>query len=196
MMAKIPRRRTPRQRQTPTRRTWSAPPPVVTGLGRLIGMVLRLPDGRRSQVQWKGPRWLAWQSATRDLLILHAGGGTVPTPVTTSAASVRHWVFHGAAPRGVRIMVAPDAPEITTSLGLIESLTYETRGFRSPSKSGHAWLHQFGDHGERGHGATNLRDPSPYPDDVLPALVADAKGHLWIKRRSGCTYTVDQWIMG
>lgn len=86
-------------------------------------------------------------------------------------------------------------PPVRT-LGLIESVTYVAEGIRSPSKRHHFWLHQFGDRGERGHGTILSDKPRRYADRHLPRLEVDAAGSLFIVRRPGNTYRVDEWIIG
>lgn len=165
----------------------------VIGLGRLVSLVVRRSDGSRLRITPQGERCLAWDAARRDLLVLvPTAGQHAPTP----AASAAHERFHGAVPTSLRQMTWPSPQGRLSSLGLLESITYDATGIRSPSKGRCRWLHQFGDRGERGHAHASQDEPSPYPDQVLPRLDVDAVGNLRIFRRAGCTYTVEDWIIG
>lgn len=163
------------------------------GLGRLVSLVVRRGDGSRQRVTPQDERWLAWDPARRDLLVLVPIASRHASAPTANAAHER---FHGAAPTSLRKMTLPSPQGRLSSLGLLESITYDATGIRSPSKGRCRWLHQFGDRGERGHAQASPDEPSPYPDQVLPRLDVDAVGNLRIHRRSGCTYTVKDWIIG
>lgn len=84
---------------------------------------------------------------------------------------------------------APSPTGVLAKVGLVKSLTYEvpTR-IRSPEKNRYRWHHAFGDTGHKG-GDT-------YPERVMPALLRDARGNLFIKRRPGNIFTVDTWLRG
>ena len=165
----------------------------VIGLGRLVSLVVRRGDGSRQRVTPQGERWLAWDAARRDLLVLVPTAGRL---ASTPAASEAHELFHGAAPTSLRRMTWPSPQGRLSPLGLLESITYDATGIRSPSKGRCRWLHQFGDLGERGHAQASPDEPSPYSDQVLPRLDVDAVGNLRIFRRAGCFYTVRDWIIG
>jgi hypothetical protein len=167
--------------------------PAVVGLGRLVGLVVRQPDGSRLRITLQDERWLAWRAATRDLLVLRPGAGPAAEAPRTAARG--HQTFHGAAPQDARPMVAPQPGRGLRVLGLLESLTYSAAGIASPSKRDHDWIHHFGDTGERGHGPTRRDARSPYAERVMPALAVNAAGDLFIQRRSGNRYTVRDWVL-
>ena len=167
--------------------------PTTVGLGRLVSLVIRRRDGSRLRITPQGERWLAWDEARRDLLVL------VPTTcrhASAPAASAAHERFHGAVPTALRRMTWPLPQGRLSPLGLLESITYDATGIRSPSKGRCRWLHQFGDRGERGHAQASPNEPSLYPDPMLPRLDVDAQGNLFVVRRSTNRYTVTDWIVG
>jgi hypothetical protein len=175
----------------------AATPAAVVGLGRLLALVVRSPQGGAPcRITPSGDAWLAWRAATRDLLIVRAGAGTIPARIEVPTPIIRqHARFHGARPDSVRLMEAPEPVPPVRALGLIESVAYEASGIRSPMKRDIVWIHQFGDRGERGRGRARLTDPSPYPDRLLPRLEQDAAGAWFIVRRPGCRYVVKAWIL-
>lgn len=165
----------------------------VLGLGRLVSLLVRRSYGTRLRITPQGERWLAWDGARRDLLVLVPTGGRHPAPLAASAA---HQEFHGAAPTSLRRMTWPSPQGRLSPLGLLESITYDATGIRSPSKGRCRWLHQFGDRGERGHANAEPDEPSSYSDHFLPRLDIDAAGSLWIVRRPQNRYRVSDWIVG
>jgi hypothetical protein len=169
-------------------------PPTMMGLGRLVALIVRRPDGTRMSITPQRDHWLAWNRDRRDLVVLVPASGSVSTPSPRDVAA--HERFHGKPPASARSMTWPSLRGPRTILGLLESVTYDSTGIRSPSKGRCRWLHQFGDHGERGHSHAQPDEPSPYPDRLLPHLGVDAVGNLWIVRRSGNQFCVDDWIVG
>lgn len=169
-------------------------PPTVMGLGRLLSLIVRRADGTRMSITPQRDQWLAWKNDTRDLVVLVPASGQRTTPSAQHVAA--HHRFHGAAPVAARPMTLPSPRGPSMPLGLLESVTYDATGIRSPSKGRCRWLHQFGDHGERGHTHAQRDESSPYPDRLLPRLEVDAVGHLRIIRRETNTYTVTDWIIG
>jgi hypothetical protein len=82
------------------------------------------------------------------------------------------------------------------TLGLIESVTYTAAVIHSPSKKSHDWNHQFGDYGERGHGKASSSKDNRYHVRLFPRLDKDSAGNLFVVRRSGNRYLVQEWIIG
>jgi hypothetical protein len=164
------------------------------GLGRLVALIVRRPDGTRMSITPQRDQWLAWKMDSRDLVVLVPAEGVRTTPPEQHVAA--HQRFHGAAPTSARSMTWPSPRGARTTLGFLESVTYDATGIRIPSKGRCRWLHQFGDHGERGHSHAQENEPSPYADRLLPRLEVDAVGHLRIVRREMNTYTVTDWIVG
>ncbi len=172
----------------------SATPATFIGLGRLIDLVVRLPDGARVRVTPERESWLAWQPDARDLVVLHPRGDL--TGSVSAQAKRRHRLFHGSDPAALRSMEQPHPVRPVQTLGLVESVTYVAESIRSPSKGRHFWQHHFGDRGERGHGAMKADEPAGYCERHLPRLDVDAAGHLFIVRRVGNHYHVGEWIVG
>lgn len=153
-------------------------------LGRLLKLELICGD-RVGNLNLKG-KWLAWNG--RNLLIC-----TVKRQIQCPLpADVRrkHRKFHNADPQGKPFLA--DCPSPLGGLrrcGLIKSLVYVVpRKIKSPEKNPHHWHHAFGDTGHKGGDS--------YPERVMPALMKDARGNLFFKRRRGNIYKVDQWIRG
>jgi hypothetical protein len=169
-------------------------PPTMMGLGRLVALIVRQPDGTRMSITPQRDQWLAWKNDSRDLVVLVPGLRLSATPSSLHVAA--HQRFHGKPPTSARSMTWPSPRGPRTTLGLLESVTYDATGIRSPSKGRCRWLHQFGDHGERGHTHAQPDEPSPYADRLLPRIEVDAVGHLRIIRRATNTYTVTDWIVG
>jgi antirestriction protein ArdC len=166
-------------------------PRELVGLGRLVRLVVRHTDGSREAIAPEGVRFLAWDYARKDLVIADAVPGTGKLSPEVQA---RHLEFHGAAPDRAQ-RVALRTPGRMKCVGRVESITYATEGWNSPSKAGAVWVHLFGDVGERGHGPIDPDAPSPYPESVMPDLFMDRTSGLFIRRRRGNRYTVTDWIM-
>ena len=168
-------------------------PTTLVGLGRVVALFARRTDGSRCRITPQHERWLAWKADSRDLAVLVPSTGSA-TPAR-GAAAMRHRRFHGADPAQARPMTWPSPRGRRTTLGLLEAISYDASGIDSPSKGESRWIHQFGDRGERGHQQTRADAASPYGDDLLPQLDADAAGNLFIVRRRSNTYTVRDWII-
>ena len=80
-------------------------------------------------------------------------------------------------------------------IGLAESVSYSAAAWKSPSKRAAVWLHQFGDDGSAGHETVSASDPSPYSTALMPGVWCDDAGGLWLRRRPGNRYTVEDWII-
>jgi antirestriction protein ArdC len=169
------------------------PAGAVVGLGRLVALVVRTPDGKRIRITPQDERWLAWRASTKDLLVLRPATG--PEAAVDPDAARRHRRFHGAAPAGARPMIEPPRGRGLRTLGFLESVTYCADGIQSPSKKGHLWIHHFGDRGERGHGPTRANAVSPYRLDVMPRLLVGQSGDLVIQRRAKNDFAVKDWII-
>lgn len=168
--------------------------PTVIGLGRLVDLIIRDAQGQRLRITPHNEQWLAWNSDARDLVVLRPGRG-VGAPAKRGDAR-RHQTFHGAAPKQARPMEWPVPRGAVRALGLIESVTYNATGIRSPSKGSHHWIHHFGDRGELGHGPTSAHAASAYPERLMPFLKVDAAGNLFVVRRTRNRFTVQKWIIG
>ena len=156
-------------------------------IGRLIKLELVEPDSDRVATLRFRDKWLA--SNGRDLYICTVRGvrhGHVRLP---GGVLAKHRKFHGAPPKGRPFLGDnPTKTGTTKTLGLVKALVYTVpRVIDSPGKNPYVWHHAFGDTGHEG---------KEYPKRVMPALLKDAKGNLFFKRRPGNIYRVDQWLRG
>jgi hypothetical protein len=150
-------------------------------LGKLIK--LELNDGRKLSLK---NRWLAWDG--RNLHVCTITGTTKAS--LPSAITAKHRKFHGQNPKGEPFVAeCPTKTGAAKLLGLVKALVYTVpRKINSPEKNPYQWHHAFGDTGHKGGDS--------YPEKVMPALLKDAKGNLFFKRRPGNIYKIDQWIRG
>lgn len=83
----------------------------------------------------------------------------------------------------------PDRGPTVKNVGLLKSLVYYVPSkIRSPGKNKYLWHHAFGDTGHKGGDS--------YPIKVMPMLQRDSAGNLFIKRRPGNIFRVDNWLRG
>jgi hypothetical protein len=166
--------------------------PALVGLGRLVDVMVRLPDGRRATLRPTSRRFLAWDG--RDLVVAAPVKGKRTAVPNVSATAHRR--FHGAAPRHALPVNVPELGAGARLVGLAESITYQAQ-CPSASKGRDFWHHWFGDTGKRGHQTeTDPTGPSPYGERHWPEVWTDNAGTLVIRRRAGNRYTVRDWIYG
>lgn len=104
-----------------------------------------------------------------------------------------HKKFHNCASEKSQIFNWPDPVGRKQSVGRLVSLTYSIpQDLRSPEKRQYRWHHEFGDHGERGHGP--VRGSGNYPKKYMPMLQEDEAGNLYIKRMPGNRFYVTDWL--
>ncbi len=154
-------------------------------IGRLTKLELVEPDSDKVATLRLKDKWLA--SNGRDLYICTVKGTT--TAKLPPGIRKKHKKFHDAEPKGQPFVgECPSKSGPTTMLGLVKALVYTVpRKIHSPEKNPYLWHHSFGDTGHEG---------KEYPKRVMPALLRDAKGNLFFKRRPGNIYRVDQWLRG
>ncbi len=173
---------------------------AVLGVGRLLSLtVLDQKTGRTSTIR-PAKRWLAWAVKKRTYCICRV---LAPRRIDTSGfvgtgqkfpklpAEVRaaHAKFHAAAPRGAMAVDVPTPSGPLRLIGLVSALVYDVpHSIRSPEKNKFHWHHAFGDTGHKGGDTYSTR--------VMPALMKDRKGNLFIRRRPGNIFTVDTWLRG
>ena len=166
-------------------------------LGHLTELVLIVGRTQKkvSQAQLKG--WfVGWvPTASKDFVLVRATKGTIrPGPLSAKAVSVFKQ-FHNHAPQRATVYDRPDPVGGLEQVALIKSLTYVVpQWIPSPEKRGYKWVHAFGDHGESGHGPIDARGEKVYPQHLMPALLEDARGSIYVKRRPGNRYDVTKWI--
>lgn len=162
---------------------------ALLGIGTLTEIEILNPRTKRVTKRRIHGRWLAWDTRKRTFVVCQ-----VVTPNAGGAKQVMtvakaHRKFHRAAPRTAALVNVPSRTHPLTSLGLLKALVYEVpRALRSPEKNRYRWHHAFGDTGHQGGEA--------YPERVMPALLRDRLGNLFIKRRPGNIFTVDTWLRG
>lgn len=157
---------------------------TLVSLGALVE--LEVADGKGNDLMVLRPHnaMLAWDG--RRFHICRVTGATkknLPSSVVS-----KHKTFHRAPPKGALLGDSPAAQGPLRQVGLLKALTYRVPArIDSPSKKRHLWHHDFGDTGHRG---------GKYPTRVMPALMKDARGNLFIKRRKGNIFSVDEWLRG
>ena len=161
--------------------------PAFIGLGKLTSLEVLNPQTGRATMRKCGAKWLAWDPSHKRFVICNARGratGTLPPNITKA-----HRRFHNAAARSAVTVEFPEPVGAMTQIGLVRALTYSVpKTVKSPEKNRYLWHHAFGDTGHAGG--------DHYPQKVMPALMRDAKGNLFIKRRPGNIFTVDTWLRG
>ena len=136
---------------------------------------------------------MAWMPKTKDLALvrksLASGAGRV------DQESLRIFKqFHNGDSRKASGYEWPDQSGGLRCLGRLRTLAYVVPdSIPSPNKRGFRWVHEFGDHGERGHGEHD-GSTHGYPIRYMPKLFKDAAGNLFIKRQPGNRYYVKDWL--
>jgi len=154
-------------------------------LGRLVSITVHNPKTGRSTTRQMRGKYLATSNG-KDLLIVVAKRKS--NKRLSAAALRRHKRFHKAKPSEVWEGEHPDPQGKLQQTGLLKSLIYYVpRSFGSPEKKEINWDHAFGDTGHEG---------KKYPPKYYPALMKDARGNLYIKRRPGNIYKTTDWIVG
>lgn len=162
-----------------------------TLLGHLDALVVDR-NGRDQPIPKSRMRGLfvAWMPGSRDLALVKRKG-PAQAPLSSTAASLFRQ-FHGSNPKA-GAYEWPDPVGGLREIGRLRSITYVVpETIKSPEKTGFRWVHEFGDHGERGHGEHTKT--KRYPEHLMPALCQDARGSLFIRRKPGNRYYVSRWI--
>ncbi len=164
----------------------SAPSRALLCIGQLRDLELYDPHtNRTAHIKPKG-KWLAWDG--KQFQICNVRGqvnATLPSSVVA-----KHRKFHAANPQGKPFLASmPDRGPTVRDVGLLKSLVYYVPSkIRSPGKNKYLWHHAFGDTGHKGGDS--------YPIKVMPMLQRDSAGNLFIKRRAGNIFRVDNWLRG
>lgn len=158
----------------------------LVGLGTLESLEV-LSGGRVRKMGMRG-RWLGWDTGKRRFAICRVVSSAAGRRLGASTVKA-HRRFHNEAPTSAVVADVPDPVGRLTQVGLVKALTYVVpRRINSPEKNPYRWHHAFGDTGHKGGNA--------YPERVMPALMRDARGNLFIKRRPGNIFRVDTWLRG
>lgn len=160
-------------------------------LGHLVSMEVR--QGKRTGTVRGGSRYVGWIPSTKTLCLLHRTNQTTTRNPISSGVLSLHRRFHNADAQRATTFEWPDPTGTKRTLGRIVSLTYKIpKGMKSPEKGRYLWKHEFGDHGERGHGP--VRGSGHYPEKFMPLLQVDQADNLFIKRMPGNRYYVTDWL--
>lgn len=156
-------------------------------LGRLVNIEVYDPVTKKTTKRSFRGKWLATDAGGKKLLICTVTGRS--NTKLSSAVAARHRRFHQEPPKGAWAGDHPTPVGKLRQVGLVKALTYSVPSskIRSPEKNPYHWHHAFGDTGHRG---------GRYPEKVMPALMQDAKGNLFIKRRTGNIFKTTDWIRG
>lgn len=160
---------------------------AILGVGRLIALRLVDPNTGKKSILTTPGKWLGWNPTARQFLICVPKGKTtkrLPPHIVRA-----HRRFHDHAPAaGAKLVEAPSPVGKCQQVALIHRLDYYVPDeVISPEKNQSGWKHKFGDVGHKG---------GTYTAKVMPALVRDSRGNLFIKRRKGNIFTVDTWLRG
>ena len=156
---------------------------------------LELENGR---VIKKPGKHIAWMPSSNDLALVKKAHGR-PAALSTTVRRI-HREFHESAPQRAVVFDWPDRVGKLRLVGLVRVISYivpasvKSPGKRQPDGGPILWVHAFGDHGESGHGSVDGTREKKYPPRLMPALVQDEAGHLYIKRRPGNRYNVSKWM--
>jgi hypothetical protein len=161
---------------------------AVLGIGRLLRLEIFDPKTGRTRSQRFNGKWLVWQPKGRRFgigsIVRQNAGGKLPAVVAKA-----HRRFHSTAAQSTSLVDIPEPRGQLKQIGLVRALVYDVpRSLRSPEKNSYQWHHAFGDTGHKGG--------DHYSPRVMPALVRDSAGNLFIKRRPGNIFTVDSWLRG
>ena len=160
-------------------------------MGNITEMVVRK-NGRDKTIKPKGC-FVGWIPKGKHLAILKQAKNPPKSAGVSDSVKKIHKKFHNTDVQKSKTYEWPDIKGKLTEVGRIVSLTYTVPAFiRSPDKKGYRWHHEFGDHGERGHG--DVRDSGNYPQKFMPLLLKDVKGNYYIKRMRGNKYYVTDWL--
>jgi hypothetical protein len=160
---------------------------AILGIGRLLALHLVDPTTGRTTTRKTPGTWLGWDTTTRQFLLCKPKGRSrAPLPSRVVRA---HRRFHAHDPAsGGRLVEVPTPIGRRQQIALIKALDYFVpKQVISPDKNPFGWTHAFGDTGHKG---------GTYTAKVMPALVRDSRGNLFIKRRKGNIFTVDTWLRG
>lgn len=170
----------------------SVNPPSREGMlmGRLVSLELAGEDGT-IEIKPKGV-YLGWLPGQKTLCILTRKVGKGPKDIAVRMNNL-HRKFHNCDPSKMTVWEWPDPVGRLTPLGRLQALTYKIPPWlKSPEKDRYLWHHEFGDHGERGHGPVG--ESGNYPIKYMPLLQIDTRGHLFIKRMPGNKFYVTDWL--
>lgn len=157
-------------------------------LGQLVELVLH--DGRKMSASKLRGTFLAWMPSSNNFAVV-TRAKAAPGALSAKSREVFRR-FHKTETKKAAAYDWP-TPSSKTQVGRLKSLTYVVpQAVKSPEKHGFRWVHEFGDHGERGHGQHD--GFKGYPTHLMPMLLRGNDGSIHIKRMPGNKYDVTEWI--
>lgn len=157
----------------------------LIGLGKAFELEF-IRDGKKKAETVSFPgHWWAWSGGadTGNILLVRPiePGGRI-----SRVAHNTHAEFHGTTPKQ---SLHVEAPTLTGArrVGLVVSFAYDARSFSS-SKRTMPYRHHFG--------AETHDDKPPFPATLWPMLCMSLNGSLIIKRQSGNTFRLADWVIG
>lgn len=179
-----------RLKKNPSPRTKPSSEGMILGALQELEVRIQGEGGKITKIKPKG-RCIGWLQKGKHLCVLKKTGKRAGK--LSSSTISAHKRFHNANPSKAEVYEWPDVEGKLQPVGRIVSLTYRIPpGLKSPEKNKYLWKHEFGDHGERGHGT--VRGSGNYPESLMPMLLIDEKGDLYIKRMPGNKYYVTDWL--
>lgn len=161
-------------------------------MGQLVSVEVKTPKGKKT-IRFSG-KYLGYLPKGKHLCIMKKTSKKAGKNVSFGVNSL-HNRFHNCGPSKVTVFEWPDIVGRRTDVGRIVALTYKIpAGLRSPEKNKYLWHHEFGDHGERGHGPVSSRGAGNYPTKFMPMLQRDQAGNYYIKRMPGNKFYVTDWL--
>lgn len=161
-------------------------------LGHLDSLIVTNGSSDRSVAGLSG-LFVAWMPKTRDLAIVRRAGARAVGSVDAESLRIFR-KFHAGESRRTGGYEWPEQSGSLRCLGRLRTLAYVVpTSIPSPQKRGFRWVHEFGDHGERGHGEHDGKAHG-YPVKYMPKLFKDSAGNFFIKRQPGNKYYVEDWL--
>lgn len=160
-------------------------------IGNLIELEVYDPKTDRTAIIHPKGKILGWDPRKNKFcIVIQRSGKTNPSGQLSGDIIEAHTQFHAAPPKTKPFIAEnPEPVGKLRKIGLLKSLVYQVqKKIKSPSKKRHHWHHAFGDTGHKGG--------DDYPTSVMPVLMEDSKGNLFIKRKKGNIFNVDEWLRG
>ncbi len=147
---------------------------------------IRLGQSKQETASFPG-WWWAWDGTPTGGDIRLVKPVKVGSQRLSTVAKATHRKFHGADPiAAIQVDVKPMGLPLRV-FGHVVAIGYDARDI-SVSKGDALYRHHFG--------AFDHDDKPPFPISAMPDLALDRNGQLIIKRKSGNTFRLDDWLIG